>query len=191
MFTVADARVGGPHRSCSRYADCYGAYALASLGFGFVGSSFSVGIAYTSVWFSKERQGTALGVFGAGNAGSAITSIAAPILLALADERRTDIEGWRALPRIYAGALVLIAIAVLRLSRRRKVVEGGRTDTMRQRLAPLKEVRVWRFGLYYFLVFGGFVALAQLADALLRERLFDVAGHRGPDDVDLLVARRA
>src|SRR5262245_45537156 len=31
---------------------------------------------------------------------------------------------------------------------------------MRQRLAPLKEVRVWRFGLYYFLVFGGFVALA-------------------------------
>ena len=41
----------------------------ASLGFGLSGGSFAVGIAYTSVWFSRNRQGTALGIFGAGNAG--------------------------------------------------------------------------------------------------------------------------
>ena len=53
---------------------------LYSLGFGLTGASFAVGIAFSSVWFSKERQGTALGVFGAGNAGAAITAFGAPIL---------------------------------------------------------------------------------------------------------------
>ena len=48
-------------------ADSYGHFLAASLGFGLTGASFAVGIAYTSVWFSKNRQGTALGIFGAGN----------------------------------------------------------------------------------------------------------------------------
>ena len=38
---------------------------------------------------------------------------------------------------------------------------GGHHKNLAERLAPLKRLRVWRFGLYYFLVFGGFVALAQ------------------------------
>ncbi len=61
--------------------DSYAGFVWASLGFGLSGAAFAVGIAFTSVWFSKERQGTALGVFGAGNAGSAITSMGAPLLL--------------------------------------------------------------------------------------------------------------
>jgi NNP family nitrate/nitrite transporter-like MFS transporter len=40
-------------------------------------------------------------------------------------------------------------------------VETPKNLTLAQRLAPLKNMRVWRFGLYYFLVFGGFIALAQ------------------------------
>jgi NNP family nitrate/nitrite transporter-like MFS transporter len=59
------------------YADSYSGFVLGSLGFGVAGTSFSVGIAYTSIWFKKENQGTALGIFGAGNAGSAVTSIGA------------------------------------------------------------------------------------------------------------------
>ena len=42
---------------------------LASVGL--AGGSFIVGVAYTSRWFEKERQGTALGIFGAGNSGAA------------------------------------------------------------------------------------------------------------------------
>ena len=38
---------------------------------------------------------------------------------------------------------------------------GSATKSLGERLAPLKVLRVWRFGLYYFFVFGGFVALAQ------------------------------
>jgi len=47
----------------------------ASLLFGTVGATFAVGIAFTSVWFPKERQGLALGIFGAGNAGAAATTL--------------------------------------------------------------------------------------------------------------------
>jgi NNP family nitrate/nitrite transporter-like MFS transporter len=142
------------------YADSYAGFALASLGFGLSGASFAVGIAYTSVWFSKERQGTALGIFGAGNAGSALTSMGAPFVLMKLTGQGANLDGWRTLPRLYAAALVIMAVAFFLLTHSRKV-DNGPVSGMRERLAPLRHMRVWRFGLYYFLVFGGFVALAQ------------------------------
>jgi NNP family nitrate/nitrite transporter-like MFS transporter len=141
---------------CDSYQDLL----LASLGFGLSGGSFAVGIAYTSVWFSRNRQGTALGIFGAGNAGSAITSLAGPYLLRWLTENGQNLEGWRTFPKFYAAALVITAIIFIAFTHNRKVEHGKETGLV-QRLAPLKHVRVWRFGLYYFFVFGGFVALAQ------------------------------
>ena len=64
------------------------------------------------------------------------------------------------MPIIYAIVLLAMA-AIFFFTTYSKRTEHGRGMTLRQRLAPLKYVRVWRFGLYYFLVFGGFVALAQ------------------------------
>ncbi|HLB01067.1 MAG TPA: MFS transporter [Bacteroidota bacterium] len=142
------------------YADSYGHFLLGSLAFGATGASFAVGIAYTSVWFRKERQGTALGIFGAGNAGSALTSLVAPVVLRSISNGGQDLEAWRMLPRFYAFALVAMTV-VFFLFTSEKVVEHNKGFTLRQRLAPLKYPRVWRFGLYYFVVFGGFVALAQ------------------------------
>ncbi len=142
------------------YADSYTGFILGGLGFGLCGASFAVGIAFTSVWFRQERQGFALGIFGAGNAGAALTVMGAPVLLNMLTEDGADLEGWRMLPRLYAVALVITAAVFYLLTNSRKV-EGAEGKTMAQRLAPLRDVRVWRFGLYYFLVFGGFVALAQ------------------------------
>ena len=142
------------------YADSYTMFALASLGFGLCGGSFAVGIAFTSVWYSRERQGTALGIFGAGNAGAAATTLAAPSLLRFLTDNGANIEGWRMLPRIYAVLLVVMAILFF-LGTHNKAPEGAKAKTITDLLSPLRHVRVWRFGLYYFLVFGGFVALAQ------------------------------
>lgn len=142
------------------YADSYGEFLLASLGFGLAGASFAVGIAYTSVWFPRERQGTALGVFGMGNAGSAITSSLAPVILLKLTAGGANLEGWRALPRLYAAGLVVMTLLFWALTHSRKV-DNGPVSGLGARLAPLRSVRVWRFGLYYLLVFGGFVALAQ------------------------------
>ncbi|MHB8872917.1 MAG: MFS transporter [Myxococcaceae bacterium] len=142
------------------YADSFYGFALGSLGFGLAGTGFAVGIAYTSVWFSKERQGTALGVFGVGNAGSALTSMGAPLVLGWLTRGGTNLEGWRNLPRLYAGMLLAMTVVFLLLTHARKV-DAAKAKTLSQQLAPLRSLRVWRFGLYYFLVFGGFVALAQ------------------------------
>jgi len=141
------------------HANTYNQYMLYSLGFGMTGTSFAVGIAFSSVWFSKERQGTALGIFGAGNAGAALTTLGAPSLLRYLTDGGSNIEGWRSLPTIYAVALVIMAVIFYVFSTNKKPASGQRK--IMEMLTPLKNVRVWRFGLYYFLVFGGFVALAQ------------------------------
>ncbi len=140
--------------------DSFSAFALAGLGFGFTGTSFAIGIAYTSVWFSKSRQGTALGIFGAGNAGAALTSLGAPQVLNYLTDHGEQIEGWRTLPMLYAGLLVAMGIAFLLFTKKRLPV-GSASKTMSERLLPLRNPRVWRYGLYYFFVFGGFVTLAQ------------------------------
>ncbi len=136
----------------------YEVFLLAALGVGLAGGSFIVGVAYTSQWFEKERQGTALGIFGVGNVGAALTNFAAPFLVIA--------FGWEQTARIYAVALALTAVAFYLLARpdpgevaRKR--EGRKPVSAREQLAPLGNLQVWRFATYYFFVFGGFVALAS------------------------------
>jgi NNP family nitrate/nitrite transporter-like MFS transporter len=142
------------------WCDSYWSFILAGLGFGFTGTSFAVGIAFSSVWFSSGRQGTALGIFGAGNAGAALTSLGAPHVLNYLTDNGAHLEGWRNLPKMYAMVLLVMGVVFLLLANTR-LPQGSVGKTLIQRLQPLKSMRVWRFGLYYFFVFGGFVALAQ------------------------------
>jgi MFS transporter, NNP family, nitrate/nitrite transporter len=135
------------------HAQSYHDFWWAGLGFGLTGASFAVGIAYTSAWFPKQQQGTVLGIFGAGNIGAAVTTLGAPILLHYFDS-------WRTLPKIYAALLVVMAISFFVLTHPKKAEESEKKN-LKQRIIPLRNVRVWRFGLYYFLVFGGFVAMTS------------------------------
>lgn len=134
-------------------------FALCSAGFGLAGVSFSIGIAYTSVWYPKEKQGTALGIFGAGNAGAALTTLLAPTILNRLTDDGANIEGWRTLPIYYALMLLATGLAFFLFSENKKPVAHGKG--LVAMLRPLQDVRVWRFGMYYFLVFGCFVALSQ------------------------------
>ncbi len=142
------------------FADSFWTFFVGGLGFGLVGTSFAVGIAYTSVWFPARQQGTALGVFGVGNIGAALTAMTAPGILGALTAGGTELERWRLLPRGYAFALVGMTVLFWLITFPKKPDEPVQR-TLRQRLEPLKSLRVWRFGLYYFLVFGGFVALSQ------------------------------
>ncbi|MHA7131501.1 MFS transporter [Algoriphagus namhaensis] len=141
------------------FTDSFSWYALMSFGFGLAGAGFAVGIGYTSVWYPKHWQGRALGIFGAGNAGAAITTLLAPTALNYFTDNGQNPSAWTTLPTIYAAVLVGIAILFALLAQNKKPATS--TRTMAQTLQPLGNIRVWRFGLYYFLVFGCFVALSQ------------------------------
>lgn len=141
------------------YVQSFGGFLAAALGFGLSGASFAVGVAYTAVWFPKERQGTALGIFGAGNTGTVATLLFAPTLLKHFTNAGTNLDGWRMLPRVYSAALAAMAILFWFCTFSRK--PAGASKTLAQRLSPLGNARVWRFGIYYMLLFGGFVALSN------------------------------
>jgi len=140
-------------------ADSFTSFALCSFGFGLAGVSFSIGIAFSSVWYPRERQGTALGIFGAGNAGAALTTLLAPTLLNRLTDHGANLEGWRQLPVYYAIMLAAMGVIFFIFSENKKPASSTKSFT--EMLTPLKNVRVWRFGLYYFLVFGCFVAFSQ------------------------------
>lgn len=142
------------------YANSFLAFALCSFGFGIVGVGFSIGIAFTSLWYPKEWQGRALGIFGMGNFGAGITTLVAPTLLKKLTGNGTDLEGWRQLPQIYAATLVFMGIVFLIFAKNKRS-QSAKGKSFVQMLSPLKQIRVWRFGLYYYLVFGCFVALSQ------------------------------
>lgn len=141
------------------FADSYWSFALCSFGFGIAGSGFAVGVPYIALWFPKSKQGLALGIFGAGNAGAAITTLFAPTLLGIFTDNLNDIEKWRILPIVYAGVMITMAVVFFSFTKNKKPQQPPRT--LKKQLAPLKSLRVWRFGLYYFLVFGCFVAFSQ------------------------------
>ncbi|MCV0371274.1 MULTISPECIES: MFS transporter [Filomicrobium] len=139
------------------YATTYELMLLAALGVGLAGGSFAVGIAYVSRWYPSEKQGTALGIFGAGNVGAAVTKFLAPFVMVA--------YGWTVVAQVWAAGLVIMAAVfwfatkddpVLRARRQRG--ESARSTLLE--LDPLKRLQVWRFSLYYFFVFGAFVALA-------------------------------
>lgn len=141
------------------YVDSFIGFALCSFGFGLCGVSFAIGIAFTSVWFPRQRQGTALGIFGAGNAGAALTTLLAPTVLKNLTDDGANIEGWRTLPIYYAVGLIIMGILYFLITTNKR--PEVKHKNMRQLLQPLRDIRVWRFGLYYFLVFGCFVAFSQ------------------------------
>lgn len=139
--------------------DSFLGFALCSFGFGLAGISFAIGIAFTSVWYPKNWQGRALGIFGAGNAGAALTTLLAPTMLNRLTNNGQDLEQWRILPVIYGIILVVMAIIFFIFTENKKPEASNKT--LKGLLKPLNNIRVWRFGLYYFLVFGCFVAFSQ------------------------------
>jgi NNP family nitrate/nitrite transporter-like MFS transporter len=139
------------------FATSYTQMLIAALGVGLAGGSFAVGVAYVSRFYPSNKQGTALGIFGVGNVGAAVTKFVAPFVLLA--------WGWQSVAFAWAGVLALMAIVFWFATDddpviKRRRISGAEPKSFLAELAPLRDVRVWRFALYYFFSFGAFVALA-------------------------------
>ncbi len=119
---------------------------------GLAGGSFSVGIAYVARWFEKRRQGMAMGVFGAGNSGAAVTKFVAPALVIG--------YGWTMVPRVYAVAMLVTALIFWALSHHDQSHVVSPAVGVKEQFQALKDPRVWKYCQYYSIVFGGFVGLS-------------------------------
>jgi len=134
------------------YATEYWQFLLIGLFVGLAGGSFSVGTPYVARWFARERQGFAMGVYGAGNSGAAANQFIAPALVVA--------FGWTAVPQVYA-ALMLGALIVFWLTSHDDPAHRlPRRTPLREQLRLLREPKVIKYCQYYSIVFGGYVALA-------------------------------
>lgn len=128
-------------------------FLVTGLFVGVAGGSFTVGIAYCARWFPRQRQGFAMGIFGMGNTGAAVTKLVAPTIVVT--------YGWAMVPQVYAVLMTVTAILFWFFTfTDEEHATGAATVTMKEQLQVLKDPTVWRYSQYYSIVFGGYVALS-------------------------------
>jgi NNP family nitrate/nitrite transporter-like MFS transporter len=128
-------------------------FLVTGLFVGVAGGSFTVGIAYCARWFPREQQGLAMGIFGMGNTGAAVTKLVAPTIVVA--------YGWAMVPKVYAVLMTVTAVAFWFFTFTDKAHTADAAKlTMKEQLTALKDPTVWRYSQYYSIVFGGYVALS-------------------------------
>ena len=125
---------------------------VAGLFVGIAGGSFSVGIAYCARWFEKQNQGFAMGVFGAGNAGAALTKLIAPSIAVA--------WGWTMVPTVFSVMMLVTALAFFTFTYSDPTHRVSTNVSVSEQLRALKDPNVWKICQYYSIVFGGYVALS-------------------------------
>lgn len=141
------------------FAHDYNQYLAVAVLLGIAGASFSVGITFVSRWFAPEKQGTALGIYGAGNIGQSLAVFCAP---ALAQILGVSWAIW-----VFAAIALVYAIIFLRFA------EDATWDIPPKRLSEMLKLYTspmsWVLSVFYFQTFGGFVALSIYMPMLLKE----------------------
>lgn len=134
---------------------------LIAFGF-FIGialASFSVGVGFVSGWYPPERQGFALGVYGAGNIGQSLAAYGSPVLAGALGFR------WG----FWTFGILLCIWLALFLVAARNAPRRGPVKSVSEVLRPLNDRSSWVLSLYYFLTFGGFVAMAVYLPTFLTD----------------------
>ena len=134
------------------YATAYWHFLAIGLFVGLAGGSFSVGTPYVARWFPKKQQGMAMGVYGAGNSGSAVNKFVAPVILVA--------FGWAAVPQVYAAIMAGTVVLFWLFSHSDPAHLVPSQVSFMAQLKSLKDPRVLKYCQYYSIVFGGYVALA-------------------------------
>ncbi|OQZ01905.1 MAG: hypothetical protein B6D35_02095 [Candidatus Brocadia sp. UTAMX2] len=135
------------------FAHSYGSLLVCGFFFGLIGSSFAVGIPHVSEWYPKKKQGFALGVYGVGNAGTALSAFGAPFI--------AESMGWNKAFIIYAFPLLFMAFVYWFFTSNAPKSPNVKVSTLSDKLKLFKSSRLaWIFCLFYFMFFGFFVCFS-------------------------------
>lgn len=132
------------------FVTAYWQLVLCGLFIGIALASFSVGVGFVSGWYPAEKQGTALGVYGAGNIGQSLAAFGSPVLASSLGFR------WG----FWMFGLLLFVWVIVFWIAARNAPRRGPVKSFGDALRPLRESMSWVLSLYYFLTFGGFVAMS-------------------------------
>jgi NNP family nitrate/nitrite transporter-like MFS transporter len=118
---------------------------------------FPIGVGLVSGWYPRERHGAALGIYGAGNVGQSVAAFGVPVVAGALG------PSWGFWSVSVLTATWLVVFAVLARDPPRRTAPLSLSAS----LQPLRDGRTWALSMYYFLTFGGFVAMAIYLPMLL------------------------
>jgi NNP family nitrate/nitrite transporter-like MFS transporter len=127
---------------------------------GVAGTSFAVGVPFVSAWFAPERRGAAIGIFGAGMGGTAISALTT---VKLAKHHGTSTPF--VITAIALAVYGAVALLVLRDAPGRQLP----TEPVTKRLAAVMRLRItWQAAALYAVTFGGYVAFSVYLPTYLK-----------------------
>jgi MFS transporter, NNP family, nitrate/nitrite transporter len=132
------------------WVDSYWQLLVCGFFIGIALASFSVGVGFVSGWYPPSEQGKALGIYGAGNIGQSLAAFGAPVV-AGALGMAWGFWAFAVLTVVWLAIFAILAQNAVRVGPAKKLADF---------LAPLWLRMSWILSLYYFLTFGGFVAMA-------------------------------
>ena len=120
------------------WAPTYATYRIAALGIGLAGGSFIIGVASVSRWYGAGKQGTALGIFGAGNVGAAVTKFVAPFVMVA--------YGWQGVAHVWVLVLIAMGVAFYLFAKDEpelvaRRIGGVKSPGYAEQFAPLAAIR--------------------------------------------------
>jgi NNP family nitrate/nitrite transporter-like MFS transporter len=162
IFTTLMAFTPVPLIALALFHDAFAPIVVFGFLLGFAGASFAVGVPYVNGWYPPERQGFALGIYGMGMGGTVLAGLTAPLI---ADEWGLAAPFW-----VATGLLVVMCVVWALLARDPERGERGPAPGMFASLSVFRgSGRAWALTLFYFLTFGGFVAMFLYLPKLLTE----------------------
>ena len=131
------------------FVQTYGDVMIMGILLGIAGASFGVALSLAAGWFPAEHKGLAMGIAGAGNAGTVVALLVAP--------RVAQAYGWHV---VYAGAAAVMLIPLAVMVFFAKEPPDNEHQSLREHLSCLFQADGWSFNLIYIITFGGFIGLS-------------------------------
>ncbi len=162
VFTALMAFTPLPLVGLALFNDSWTAVLIFGFLLGFAGASFAVGVPFVNKWYPADRQGFALGIYGIGMGGTVLGALTAP---RIAKATSLDVPFW-----IAAGLVAVMAFVFWSAARDAPGSLNTSGGPMFAALATFKgkgSGRAWALTLFYFMAFGGFVAMFLYLPKLL------------------------